>query len=184
VDLRVERLTPERESDFVAFMQRNEDGAWCWCSAWWTPTWEGFGDRTAEQNRGLRDSLFADGIHDGYLAYAAGAPIGWMQAGPRDRLTKVLDDFDLPAEEGVWAVTCFNVLAPCRGQGVARRLLATAVEDAKASGATAVEGYPRHGTGHEPGEVWTGPESLFLGAGFTELSRGPRRAVWRLDLHA
>ena len=30
--------------------------------------------------------------------------------------------------------------------------------------------------------MWTGPESLYLAAGFTEVSRGPRRVVYRLDL--
>ena len=46
----------------------------------------------------------------------------------------------------------------------------------------AVEGYPLHGTGHEAEEVWTGPESLYLAAGFTEVTRGPRRVVYRLEL--
>jgi GNAT superfamily N-acetyltransferase len=184
VDLDVERLTRDREGDFAAFMGREADGAWCWCAAWWTPTWDGFGDRTSEQNHALRESLFADGIHDGYLAYVEGAPVAWMQVGPRDRLTKVGQSYRLTPEDGVWAVTCVNVLSAYRGRGLARRFLAAVLEDVRAQGVKAIEGYPRPGTDHEPGEVWTGPEGLFVGAGFTEVSRSARRAVFRLDLTA
>jgi hypothetical protein len=45
----------------------------------------------------------------------------------------------------------------------------------------AVEACPLHGTGHETEEVWTGPESLYVAAGFTDVSRGPRR-VYRREL--
>ena len=46
----------------------------------------------------------------------------------------------------------------------------------------AVEGYPLHGTGHAAEDVWTGPESLYVAAGFAEMARGPRRVVYRLEL--
>jgi GNAT superfamily N-acetyltransferase len=74
------------------------------------------------------------------------------------------------------------VLSPYRGQGLAHRFLAAVVDDLRGLGVTAVEGYPVHGSGHQPDDVWTGPESVFAKAGFTELTRGPRRAVCRLDL--
>jgi GNAT superfamily N-acetyltransferase len=184
VDLRIERLTTDLEGDFFALMARDEsgEGAWCWCSAWWTPTWEGFGDRTAEENRALRESLFADGVHDGYLGYVDGAPVGWMKAGPRDAMPKIASTFDLEPDPDVWAVSCFMVLPSYRGQGLGRRFFRAVLDDVRAQGVTAIEGYPLHGSGHEAGEVWTGPESLFVEAGFAEISRGPRRVVYRLDV--
>jgi GNAT superfamily N-acetyltransferase len=185
VDLRVEPLTKDREGDFVALMARDSHGgAQCWCAAWWVPTWEAYIDNTPEDNRRLRDDLFKRGIHDGYLAYVEGAPIGWIQAGPRARLPKIAETLSLAPDAHAWAISCFIVLAPYRGQGLARRFLAAVLEDLRAKGVPAVEGYPLHGTGHEADDVWTGPESLFVEAGFTERSRGPNRAVYRLDLTA
>jgi hypothetical protein len=73
VDLRLERLTKEREADFLALLGRDDHGGHCWCVAWWVPTWD--------------------------------------------------DE-----------------------------------------------------------EVWTGPESLYLAAGFNEVTRGPLRVVYRLEL--
>jgi GNAT superfamily N-acetyltransferase len=182
VDLRVERLTADREGDFLALMARDEHGGQCWCVAWWVPTWEAYVEQTPEQRRAVRDDVFARDMHDGYLAYVAGAPVGWMQAGPRDDLPKIAETFELEEDPGVWAVSCFTVLAPYRGQGVAHGFLAAVLDDLRGRGVTAVEGYPVHGTGHQADGVWTGPESVFSKAGFAERKRGPRRAVYRLDL--
>ena len=74
------------------------------------------------------------------------------------------------------------VLAPYRGQGLARRIFTQVVDDLRSRGAGAVEGYPLHGGGHGADDVWTGPESLFVEAGFAEVGRGPRRVVYRREL--
>lgn len=182
MDLRVERLTADREGDFLALMARDAHGGQCWCTAWWVPTWEAYLDQTPEERRAGRDDLFGRGVHDGYLAYVAGAPVGWVQAGPRDALPKIAETFELEADPEVWAVSCFTVLAHYRGQGLAHQFLATVLGDLRGRGVAAVEGYPVHGTGHEADGVWTGPESMFVKAGFTERKRGPRRAVYRLEL--
>ena len=182
MDLRVERLTKERKADFLALMGRDEHGGQCWCTAWWVPTWEAYSANSADDNRLVRDNLFARGVHDGYLAYAAGAPVGWMQVGPRDDRPKVAESFDLPPGPDIWAVSCFIVLAPYRGRGLAHEFLASVLDDLRARGVGLVEAYPTHGSGHDPGEVWTGTESMFRRAGFAEVSRGPRRTVCRLDL--
>jgi GNAT superfamily N-acetyltransferase len=181
-DLRLERLTRDREADFLALMARDEHGGQCWCSAWWVPTWDAYVDATADDRRAVRDELFAKSVHDGYLGYVAGAPVGWVQAVRRDDVPKIAETFELAADPTAWAVSCFTVLGPLRGQGLAHRFLAGVLDDLRTRGVTAVEGYPVHGTGHQPDGVWTGPESVFVRAGFTERARGPRRAVYRLEL--
>ena len=105
-----------------------------------------------------------------------------MQAGPRDDLPKIAETFALEPDPAVWAISCFLLLAAYRGQGLGRQFFSGALEELHALGVPAVEGYPLHGTGHEAEEVWTGPESLYLAAGFTEVTRGPRRVVYRLEL--
>jgi len=184
VELRIERLTKDTEGDFVALMARDEHGARCWCVAWWVPTWEEYVAHTPEQNREARDDRFALDVHDGYLAYVDGAPVGWMQAGPRDDLPKIAETFSLEPDPEAWAISCFLLLAPYRGQGLGRQLFSDVLDDLRARGVPAVEGYPLHGTGHEDTDVWSGPESLYLDAGFTERGRGPRRVVYRLELDA
>ena len=64
------------------------------------------------------------------------------------------------------------VLAPFRGLGVGRQVFSAVLDDLRIQGVARVEGYPLHGTGHDDTEVWTGPESLFVAAGFMEVSGG------------
>ncbi len=182
MDLRVERLTADREGDFLALMVRDSAGSECWCVAWWVPTWDAYSAHTPEQNLLVRQEVFDRGVHDGYLAYVEGAPIAWTQVGPRDRLPKIAEGLFLPPDPDVWAISCFVVLAPYRRQGVARRIVTGVLEDLRSQGVRRVEGYPRTGAGHDDGEVWTGPESLYVEAGFTKVSDGPGRVVYRLEL--
>jgi GNAT superfamily N-acetyltransferase len=182
VDFRLERLTQDREADFLALMGRDEHGGQCWCVAWWVPTWDTYVAQSAEQHREVRDRLFGDDVHDGYLGYVDGAPVGWMQVGPRDDLPKIAETFSLEPDPATWAISCFLLLTPYRGQGLGRRLFGGVLDQLRGLGAAAIEGYPLHGTGHEAEEVWTGPESLYVAAGFTEVTRGPRRVVYRLEL--
>jgi GNAT superfamily N-acetyltransferase len=184
VDLRLERLTKEREADFLALMARDEHGGRCWCVAWWVATWEDYIGQSPEEHRAVRDDLLATDVHDGYLAYAEGAPVAWLQAGPRDAMPKIAETFSLDPDPDAWALTCFLVLAPYRGQGLGRQFFDAVLEELRARGVPAVEGYPLHGDGHAAEDVWSGPESLYVAAGFTELARGPRRAVYRLELGA
>ena len=141
MDLRVEPLTKDREGDFLALMARDEHGGRCWCSAWWVPTWEAYVDQTGRGGRAVRDDVFGRGVHGGYLAYVAGAPVGWMQAGPRDDLPKIAETFGLGRIRRC-GPSCFTVLAPYRGQGLAHRFLEAVLDDLRRRGVTAVEGYP------------------------------------------
>ncbi len=182
MDLTIERLTTGREADFLALMARDEHGGQCWCSAWWVPTWEEYAEQSAEERRAVRDDLFSRDVHDGYLAYGDGAPVGWLQAGPRDDLPKIAETFSLDPDPDTWAISCFMVLAPYRGRGLGRQVFTAVLDELRAQRVRTVEGYPLHGTGHEAEEVWTGPQSLYVAAGFREIDRGPRRVVYRLEL--
>ncbi len=178
---RVERLDPEREPDFRRVHDDEHGLGWCHCVAWWTEDWERWGERTAEENRALREDLFRRGEHDGYLAYREDRPVGWCQVGRRDRLTKLVREAGLEPDEGAWAITCFAVVPAERRRGVARGLLAHALADLDGRGVPRVEAFPRTEEG-EAGELWTGPAALFRSFGFRCVARGERRSVWRLEL--
>jgi GNAT superfamily N-acetyltransferase len=90
------------------------------------------------------------------------------------------------ADPTVWSVTCFVVRVGHRRAGVARALLDGAVRLARDSGARVVEAYPvdvaaKRST--SSAELYHGPLSTFLAAGFHEVARPrPSRAVVRLEL--
>lgn len=178
----VHRLDESRRSDFFRVHSEAAGGGWCHCVAWWTPTWEGWGDRTAEENRRLRADLFDRGEYDGYLLYFDGNPVGWCQVGPRDRLEKLARQYGLAADPAAWAITCFLIAPSHRRQSLARQLLIAVLEDLRARGIRRVEAFPKRGENLETGDLWTGPESLFLSAGFSVARDHPSRPVLARDL--
>jgi len=178
----VHRLDASRRADFFRLHSEANGCGWCCCVAWWVPTWEGWGERTAEENLRLREALFDRGEYDGYLLYADGAPAGWCQAGPRDRLEKLVRQYGLSPDPEAWALTCFLMAPPFRRRGLATDLLSEVVRDLRRRGVPRVQAFPKRGQNLEPDDLWTGPESVFLSAGFAVLRSDSRRPVLELDL--
>jgi GNAT superfamily N-acetyltransferase len=128
----------------------------------------------------------------GLVAYLDGEPVGWCAVEPRTAYLRLLSS-RIPwtgrnedkADDGVWAVTCFVTRAGYRKRGVSRALAGATVVFARDRGARAVEGYPLI---NEPGkefiwgELYVGSRSIFVDAGYREVSRPTvRRAVMRID---
>ena len=143
----VRHLAQDLLADFVAVHSALHGHGWCRCVAWWVPVWDGWGDRTAEENLALRDDLLARGEYDGYLLYVDDEPAGWCQVGPRDRLPKLVAEHDLTADPAAWAVSCLLLVPSARGRGLARALLAGVVADLRARGVRRLETFPRNGDG-------------------------------------
>jgi GNAT superfamily N-acetyltransferase len=110
----------------------------------------------------------------GMVAFSnAGDAVGWMKLEPALALPKLYAQRtyrNLPvfagAREGVWVVGCFLVEEPFRRQGVARALLRSGIELARARGVVSLEAFPRRAEGVRPEELWTGPSPLFEAEGF------------------
>lgn len=169
---RLARLSPALEGDFFRLHCEGDGQGWCACVGWWVPTWEGWGGRTAAENRTLRQALFARGEHDGYLAFVGDVPAAWVQVGPRDRLEKLTRQLGLEPDPATWALSCFFVAPAHRGQGLAAWTLSAVLDDLRARGVRRVEAYPRRAKDGEtlgPGDLWTGPEALFRAAGFGDV---------------
>jgi hypothetical protein len=77
----VRRFEAALRDDFYRLHSGANDAGLCFCVAWWVPTWYGWGERSAAENRQLRESLCARGEHDGYLLYVDDMPAGWCQPG-------------------------------------------------------------------------------------------------------
>jgi GNAT superfamily N-acetyltransferase len=176
----IKRLDPSCEDDFFR-LHSQPPFDWCYCAAWAVPTWDGWGERTAAENRAVREQLFAGARYDGYLLYLAGEPIGWCQCAPLGWFPKLVEQKQRLAADDVFALSCFCLLPAYRKRGLAEQLLAAVLADLAARGVRRVEAYPRHGR-HEDGEVWTGPEAIFTRAGFSVVQSDGRLAVMEKTL--
>ena len=137
------------------------------------------GDPAAEETSGL-------------VAYLGDEPVGWCAVAPRSvyvhlrggRVVWAGRDED-PADESVWAVTCFVTRTGFRRRGVSRALAAATVDYARERGARALEAYPmivKPGEDVTWGELYVGSRGIFAAAGFAEISRPTvRRVVMRVD---
>jgi GNAT superfamily N-acetyltransferase len=127
---------------------------------------------------------------NGLVAYLAGEPVGWCAVEPRTEYVRLgripwTGRKEDKTDAGIWAVPCFITRAGYRRRGISRALACAAVDFARQRGARALEGYPiitQPGREIAWGEVHVGSRSIFVDAGFTEVSRPSlRRVVMRFD---
>ena len=123
----------------------------------------------------------------GLLAYVGGEPVGWVALAPREEYARLESSRVLSPVSGerVWSAPCFFVDRAHRGSGLCSALLEAAARFASEHGALAIEGYPQiNRAARQPAAfVWTGFESTFRRAGFSEIARrSPTRPILRRDL--
>ena len=149
------------------------DPATCWCQYFKVDaaTWKA-GDVAAFE-RALCEQV-PRGAGPGLLAYLDDQPVGWVAVEPRPALPRILSSRAAaptpdPADDAsVWAISCFVVRVGFRRRGVARALLAGAVEHAARHGARVLEAYPVDTAGARvsSADLYHGPLSAFEAAGF------------------
>ena len=178
----VKRFNKDLVGDFYLLHNKKKGAGWCFCIAWWIDSWDGWSDRTAGENRKARDELLYRGEYDGYLLYINDIPIGWCQVGPRDRLSKLVRQFELEPDPNTWAITCFLIDPDHRRRGLASHLLCEILMDLKELGIGRVEAFPRHGAEIDEMDMWNGPESIFAQAGFSVVQEDSIRLVLAIEL--
>ena len=182
-------LTPDRWPGLEALFGEKGACAQCWCMWWRVKRSEfekGRREKGASNRRAFRE-LVESGVVPGLLAYDGGEPVGWVAIEPRKAypvmgrspVVKPVDD------QPAWSVSCFFMRADRQRTGMSGKLLTAAVDHARRSGATIIEGYPVDPMGEEmPGAwAWTGLLSTFEKAGFDEVARRKdKRPFMRLRL--
>lgn len=183
--IEIHPVTADRWGDFEELFGANGACAGCWCM-WWRKSRREWERDKGEGNRASIHALIDEGAEPGLIAYADGAPAGWVAVSPRadlprmagSRILKPVDD--RPA----WSISCLFVGRDFRRRGISEALVKAAADHAFEHGAQIVEGYP-HDTGGaaQPDTfVWTGLIGAYAKAGFREVARrSPKRPMMRLE---
>jgi GNAT superfamily N-acetyltransferase len=184
---RVRAATADRWEDVAAVMKGRGDPARCWCQ-FFRLRGQDWRSASPAANRTRLRRQVQDADHaPGVLAYIDEQPVGWCAVAPRACYPRVVASKIAGVEQdGVWSVTCFVVRVGWRRRGVATALLEGAVELARSAGAAVVEAYPVDPDARSTvssAELYHGPLSVFLDAGFREVRRSsPARALVQLKL--
>ena len=161
--------------------------------------WHFSGDKNAwldrlfnapEENR----AAFLAGLRSpeltGVVALSGGRAVGWMKlcAAARvpklyeQRLYKGLACFN-GERDGILTVGCMLVDESWRRRGVAHALVQRGIELAGAVRARAIEAFPRRQAELDAPELWLGPVSVFLAAGFRIVNDFAPYPVLRYDVN-
>ncbi len=186
MELRVERLTPARGGDYLAFFDHergpafgdNAEWAKCYCHFYEVPTALTWSDFDGDANRRAMSARIACGEMEGYLAYAGDEVVGWMNAQPYHKLRHAcarlrIAQPALPvAPHDAAAIVCFVVAPARRRQGVARELLDAGLANLAARGLTLVDAFPWNvGPGDtKPTDHYHGSPAMFAAAGFAPIA--------------
>jgi hypothetical protein len=170
----VHPLTPDRWPDLERLFGPAGAYGGCWCMYFRLRSKDNARATNAARKAGLK-AIVESAQPPGLIAYAGGEPAGWVSLDRRDRFTMLTYSRMYKAASGdpdLWTIVCFVVGRERRRRGLMGRLLAGAIEYARAEGATAVEAYPQ-----EPGEElkgyagYMGIRTVFDRAGFIEVAR-------------
>lgn len=195
MEITVERLAPSRADDYLRFFDHergpafadNPEWARCYCHYYHVATaldWPSF---TGEMNRQAMRARIETGEMEGYLAYAGGAVVGWMNAQPYAKLTHAcarlrLAPPTMPAPpHDAAAIVCFVVAPDFRRRGVSRALLAAGLANLAERGLAYVDAYPWNvGDGDTAAtDFYHGSRSMFEAAGFVPIGADERMTVLR-----
>lgn len=155
------------------------NGFGCFCRYWHfegsSRDWLARCAQRPEDNRDEMLAALGSGSPElrGMVALRGGELVGWLKLAPASAVSKLYDQRLYKGlacfrgdRSGIFCVACLLVREDQRHQGVARALLAGALEQAPAWGASAIEAFPRSDPGLADVSLMLGPTQLFLDAGF------------------
>jgi ribosomal protein S18 acetylase RimI-like enzyme len=196
-DLAIERLTPARRDAFLRFFDHDRGPAFadnpkwakCYCHYYHVPKAIEWPALDAAANRAAMTARIDVGEMEGFLAYARGEVVGWVNAQPYHKLAHACarlaiapPELDVPPHEAA-AIVCFVIDPRWRRHGVARALLDGALASFATRGIRVVDAFPwKAGDSTAPADHYHGPLSLFLAAGFVAIRDDKELTVVRRHL--
>jgi len=197
MNLSIKPLTPELAADYFDFFENraftDNSPYRCYCQIYQMSKEQAKAALDYANANGLDGGQIARkvaeqqieaGILRGYLAFADGVAIGWCNANDRANFPIepcTGESFHAPAEKREKTVVCFEIAPEFRGKGIATALLRRAVDDAKAEGYIAIEGFP---VIRDERYEWdcTGPVRLYEKVGFIQVTKQDGRVAMRKEL--
>ncbi|MDF2544684.1 MAG: GCN5-related N-acetyltransferase [Herbinix sp.] len=195
MNITIQALTPDLSADYFYFFENraftDNSPYRCYCHIYQMSK----GQQKAEYDkvdgadigpvsRKIAEQQINSGVLQGYLAFDDGEAIGWCNVNdkanfPTEPCTG--ECFYAPAEKLEKAVVCFEIAPEYRGKGIATALLQRVIDDAKAEGYIAVEGFP---VVRDERYEWecTGPLRLYEKAGFVKVAVQEKNVVMRKEL--
>lgn len=193
----VERLTPARRDDFLRFFDHERGAAFadnpgwakCYCHFYQVPKAIRWDTLDAAANRTAMVARIDASEMDGFLAYAGGVVVGWLNAQPQHKLPHCAARMGIPAPRldvapsEAAAVVCFVIAPSWRRRGVARTLLSAALSSFAGRGIRVVDAFPfKAAASTAPADHYHGPKALFAEAGFEVLAEHKDLTVMRKRL--
>lgn len=186
MNLTIRTLTPELAPTFADYLggldfSHAPHWATCFCRFYYrNDTQEEWMARSGEMNRAEAMQEIAQGNMTGYLAFDGNACVGWCNAADLERLLRLREDMrPYCADKRVGCVICFVIHPEFRGRGVARALLAQAVQDFAVQGYEAVIALPFEGD-VEPQKRYRGTHNMYEELGFRKLdSKYNTSLMWK-----
>ena len=155
---------------------------------WWRVPSTGryWSEHKGDGNREALRSLVESGQAKGLLAFDESGPLGWCSLGPRTDFPYLSRArlIGPPPGPDSWAVTCFFIRRGARRSGVARALLASAIDYAREEGAAWLLGFASDAEGKPAPDafVHTGTSALFRSTGFVLQAFAGKRSQYALQL--
>jgi ribosomal protein S18 acetylase RimI-like enzyme len=198
VSYRIERLTPALGADYLRFFDHekgpafadNPEWAKCYCHYYEVPVAVSWPSFDGPANRDAMAARIACGEMDGFLAYAGGDVVGWVNAQPYHKLVHACarlkiaaPPLPVPAHDAA-AIVCFVTAPEWRRRGVARALLEGALANFAARGIQVVDAFPWNVGPDDTAATdhYHGSPSMFSAAGFVEIARHDNVTVVRKSL--
>ena len=197
MNIEIKPLTPDLAADFFDFFDNraftDNSPYRCYCQMY---------QMTKEQQKAVSDEAKAYGLDGGsisrkvaerqinagilrgYLAFDDGVAIGWCNANDKANFPVEScsgERFYAPVEKREKAVVCFEIAPEYRGKGIATALLQRVIDDARAEGFTAVEGFPVLRNERYEWDC-TGPVRLYEKTGFVKVAETEKNTVMRKEL--
>jgi ribosomal protein S18 acetylase RimI-like enzyme len=177
-------IRPRQAGDFVRFFDHERGAAFadnpkwakCYCHYYQVPKTLRWASLSAPRNRAAMQARIAVGEMEGFLAYEQEDVVGWLNAQPRHKLAHCFDRMGIaptplpcaPFEAA--AIVCVVIAPTRRRRGIARALLAAALESFAARGFRLVDAFPfKAGRNEKAADHYHGPLPIFLDAGFAIL---------------
>ena len=185
MDWRIERLTPARVEDYLAFFDHergpafadNPEWATCYCHYYQVPTALPWKEFDGNMNRVAMRARIDTGEMEGFLAYDGAEVAGWMNAQPYQKLAFACARMRMPEpplpvpRHEAAAIVCFVVAPDHRRRGVARALLAAGLANFAQRGIKLVDAFPWNveAGDDKPTDFYHGSLAMFTAAGFEKL---------------